>query len=605
MFEMSDDLAGGGTTVAGVRGSGEVDGPAVTADARLRTMLDVTIGDPAAGPFSHPGLGWRVAPFAAVAVVAEGTAWLPPGLTSTALWYASTAVLVGVFLSFFLPWDRLPADAAMLPALAYVASVSLLMEAQPGAIAGWGYLALLLVPVIWCALYHRRFDSLVMVAAVMLSLFLVSLNQGNPDFVTGRRVFFWGATTLLLSEAAHKLRRRLGTSLGRQMKLLREAEVLSNAARELNASLDPGSVMTVAARLAAELASPNRRRDRRAHYLVIEGPYVRIAAEFDETGATGGPGYLLEDHRELDELARTGTPFHATLDPEHLGPGLREVIRSTNVTHGAWVPIHAHGSIHGILVVEGRGDPVGDDLLDRLISLGYLVELALTTALEYDLQRQQATTDPLTGLPNRRVFRDWHFRHGRRRRFAVISIDFDSLKEVNDRQGHLAGDKLLVSAARAMQSVTRQGDIIARIGGDEFVLLVSDAEEGAAKTVANRLLDILAGVDVGGVQASASLGLAVGDPDADLDEVLQAADIAMYEAKRRGGRQYLLGQRVAAHVCRENDDDDGDDGDDGEQFEHEPPRQRGGGPADRRLDGPADRREQSLTAPPAGGQPSP
>ncbi|HEX7148000.1 MAG TPA: diguanylate cyclase, partial [Actinomycetota bacterium] len=154
----------------------------------------------------------------------------------------------------------------------------------------------------------------------------------------------------------------------------------------------------------------------------------------------------------------------------------------------------------------------------------------------------QAFHDGLTGLANRTLFTE-RVEHALARTgqgdMAVLFIDLDDFKHVNDSLGHAAGDQLLVAAARRLQGCLRPSDVAARLGGDEFAVLlerVTDAE--AAATVAGRVLDTLHqpfGLNGRTIPIKASLGVATGRPGTDeADELLRNADVAMYAAKAGG-----------------------------------------------------------------------
>ena len=160
----------------------------------------------------------------------------------------------------------------------------------------------------------------------------------------------------------------------------------------------------------------------------------------------------------------------------------------------------------------------------------------------------QAFHDGLTGLANRTLFTE-RVEHALARSaegdLAVLFIDLDDFKHVNDSLGHAAGDQLLVAAARRLQGCLRPSDVAARLGGDEFAVLlerVTDAE--AAATVAGRVLDTLHqpfGLNGRTIPIKASLGVATGRPGTDeADELLRNADVAMYAAKAGGKDRYEL-----------------------------------------------------------------
>jgi diguanylate cyclase (GGDEF)-like protein len=174
-----------------------------------------------------------------------------------------------------------------------------------------------------------------------------------------------------------------------------------------------------------------------------------------------------------------------------------------------------------------------------------------------DELRRRAFIDPLTGLPNRLLFEDrlthavargarLEGRRGERRdmQLAVLFIDLDGFKPVNDSLGHAAGDVVLRDAAQRLQAVARGGDTIARLGGDEFVLLMEHVE-GAADCVslARRLIDTLRRpfeVAARRLQLSASVGIVLYPDHGDASKLLAHADAAMYAAKRAGGGTYVL-----------------------------------------------------------------
>lgn len=161
-----------------------------------------------------------------------------------------------------------------------------------------------------------------------------------------------------------------------------------------------------------------------------------------------------------------------------------------------------------------------------------------------------AYTDSLTGLSNREGFNATLERvlddiKGTPARLALLFIDVDRLKNVNDSLGHGAGDQLLKEVAGRLQSVLRSHDYLSRFGGDEFVVIVGDIEKNTdAELVATRLLHSLAEpFHVGPTQiySTASIGIALYPDDADAgDTLLKHADTAMYQAKALGGNRYLF-----------------------------------------------------------------
>ncbi|MEK7296232.1 MAG: EAL domain-containing protein [Actinomycetota bacterium] len=184
----------------------------------------------------------------------------------------------------------------------------------------------------------------------------------------------------------------------------------------------------------------------------------------------------------------------------------------------------------------------------------------------HDELTRQATHDALTGLPNRVLFlrkvadaleRSRTLKRG----VTVLFIDLDKLKEINDTIGHAVGDQLIVNISKRLASATRPSDVVARIGGDEFVVLCDGlGDEHIAMDVAERIRHsmtnpvIIQGVEI---HASVSIGIALAKPGAIIDEspqdfavtLLRNADTAMYRAKQRGrGRCELFSEEMRANA---------------------------------------------------------
>jgi diguanylate cyclase (GGDEF)-like protein len=164
-----------------------------------------------------------------------------------------------------------------------------------------------------------------------------------------------------------------------------------------------------------------------------------------------------------------------------------------------------------------------------------------------------ATTDELTDLPNRRMFSEQlalALARARRtdRAVALLLIDLDRFKDVNDSLGHAYGDQLLVEVACRLRAGARDTDVVARVGGDEFVVILADLEPGeagaAAEVVVRRIQELLSmPVSLGPVEvpAHASIGVSVFPLDADDENgLLAAADEAMYERKATSSRVFVF-----------------------------------------------------------------
>ncbi len=249
-------------------------------------------------------------------------------------------------------------------------------------------------------------------------------------------------------------------------------------------------------------------------------------------------------------------------------------------------PAHAHRMSLRMRHSNGRwvwlmvaGKVVDRSEAGRAVHMaGVVMDVQAQKAMEQQL-RNAARTDGLTQLPNRTVMLDAIGGAVTRRReqpgyhFAVLFLDFDRFKQVNDTLGHTAGDNLLRQIAQRLQEGLRPGDslmhasdfshIAARIGGDEFVVLLDDLRGDLdAEVVADRLIDLLAIpylIDTHKVISTVSIGVVTSSHATDDAEgVMRDADIAMYEAKRGGRARYVvfdpsMRQQVTASAALEND----------------------------------------------------
>ncbi|MFD5819751.1 EAL domain-containing protein [Streptomyces sp. NPDC127038] len=265
--------------------------------------------------------------------------------------------------------------------------------------------------------------------------------------------------------------------------------------------------------------------------------------------------------RDAEELV--GSELASLIHPEDLGCVVHEVRRFLAASHaeepttriecrfrsgdGGWLNVESTvNRHHGGLIFNSR------DVTERV-------------RLQAQLQHN-AEHDPLTDLPNRALFtrRVQQALSGRRssdRGTAVLFIDLDGFKAVNDTIGHQAGDELLVQAARRLQDSVRHGDTAARLGGDEFAaLIVGDggrdrtAREQQVRELADRLRIRLSQpycIDGNDVRVAASIGVGFAEPGLGAGELLRNADLAMYRAKAAGkGRVELYAPQMQQDVVR-------------------------------------------------------
>src|SRR4051794_27468468 len=213
-------------------------------------------------------------------------------------------------------------------------------------------------------------------------------------------------------------------------------------------------------------------------------------------------------------------------------------------------PVHENGLPVGSLTLASfrPGRHYSQTEQDVLLAFAEHGSLALTDARNFEDAMHQAFHDSLTGLPNRALFLDrLELAHARARRsgspIAVLFMDLDAFKTVNDSLGHAAGDELLVLVAGRLRRSLRPSDTAARFGGDEFAILLEDLDtSNAAQLVAQRVLDSLRDpFEIQGqeVVVGASIGIS-SSAHPGSDDLLRNADLAMYRAKGLGKARYQL-----------------------------------------------------------------
>lgn len=190
----------------------------------------------------------------------------------------------------------------------------------------------------------------------------------------------------------------------------------------------------------------------------------------------------------------------------------------------------------------------------RLVEIGMLIDatvLGLALAYQFRVSQQEkfhaeqmANVDPLTGLNNRRAFYRiaqpiWSNALRKRRGVAAIMLDIDWFKQINDRYGHACGDEVLVALASILAKSARDGDVLARWGGEEFLLFLPETDLDAAIAIAERLRLAVAGAQVScqsqTITFTASFGVAQRTAqDMSMDELVSAADEYLYRSKREG-----------------------------------------------------------------------
>src|SRR5579862_632634 len=218
------------------------------------------------------------------------------------------------------------------------------------------------------------------------------------------------------------------------------------------------------------------------------------------------------------------------------------------------IPITYGESLLGVLNIESRNENAfsPQDVL-ILNTLADLLATALHNAFVFQKLQQQSITDGLTGIKTRRFFwealsAEWKRASRSGRPFSVVLIDLDKFKEVNDTLGHFEGDLVLARVGRLLEQKSRQSNVVARYGGDEFIILMPETGPEQAETLAERLRQWMAADPLlSEHHITGSFGVASFPTHGfSIEDVIRVADAGMYVSKRSGGNRVSAAQEFAA-----------------------------------------------------------
>ena len=229
-----------------------------------------------------------------------------------------------------------------------------------------------------------------------------------------------------------------------------------------------------------------------------------------------------------------------------------KIIKESNTKSYIMVPL-AHKNTHfGSLIVFSSRVEATENELNFLNLFAKQIELAITIADLFQAVKEQATTDSMTGLFYRRYFEEFIkkevIRSNRQnQKFTVIGIDLDHLKKINDEYGHNYGDIAIKAIANVLKSSCRSIDIAARIGGEEFNVILSGVDSQGGMIFAERIRRKVESIKldkIGNITASIGVGTFM-EHSEDVDELLELVDHAMYESKRNGRNRVSLAKPIS------------------------------------------------------------
>ena len=436
------------------------------------------------------------------------------------------------------------------------------------------------------ALVAERSSNAVLLAdanrtVVWVNEAFVQLMGYGPEHAVGRRLsaLLQASSVEPQDFAVFVKAARQGKGLKQEVKILAANDARRWALVDLQPIFDDVGKLSGWVLIASDLTEVRAQQQMLA--LAVEGAGLGTWQWGIQTGSLQCNARMLEilgyQGRELD---MTSAFWNERIHPDDLGAWIDSAnahLANASLPHRMSIRVR-HGSGRWVwLMMAGKVVDWSQDG-HPLHMAGVAMDVQAQKAMEQQL-RMAARTDVLTQLPNRSVVLD-SLRAAILRRhshpgyhFAVLFLDFDRFKQVNDTLGHAVGDELLRQIAQRLQDGLRPGDslmhssdfshVAARIGGDEFVILLDDIRGALdAEVVAGRLLDILAlpyAIGAHKVSSTVSIGIVTSEHAVDdADGVLRDADIAMYEAKHTGRARYVIfepamRQQVNATASLESD----------------------------------------------------
>ena len=243
------------------------------------------------------------------------------------------------------------------------------------------------------------------------------------------------------------------------------------------------------------------------------------------------------------ELVKLISGFIPEIDNNKVANFLKEAKMKSYIL----VPLLSKHTHFGSLIVFSSRENISNSELNFLGLFAKQIELAITIADLFQAVKEQAITDGMTGLYNRRYFEEYIKKEAIRamrqnQKFTVIGLDLDHLKQINDTYGHNYGDIAIKTIAEVLKSNARSIDIAARMGGEEFNLILPGVDIEGGCIAAERIRKAIESVELEKIgHITASLGIATyPDQSDDLEELLELTDQAMYESKRNGRNRVTI-----------------------------------------------------------------
>ncbi len=324
---------------------------------------------------------------------------LPGSLSHPIYFWISTGLFLTLPLLF---WNNYP-RSMLGPALIYAASACFLTLA---ANQNSGFGLLLFLPIVGVALMGSRVESGITIVAVVVGSVAISLLSDDSVTETARRAALYFGMSLVISFAIITLRDPLVRSRERAKLLLKDAQAINEMAGRLAVLTDPTSIKRTAVELAATVGSRPGSAWRRAAFLRIEDGRVSIDSQFDQMDDTESAidiGWPAPHDPVVEQALRTGAVASGPVIQPASRAAKKPALDEHQVNHATWIPIAPNGELQGVLGVATRREPVPTTSVDQLVSLGHLVELALSNWLAHEQLEELATRED-----RRRIARELH-----------------------------------------------------------------------------------------------------------------------------------------------------------------------------------------------------
>ena len=480
-------------------------------------------------PLSDPGARERIAPFAGIGIIAVVSALLPPRSSSSDVPLDLVAGVVAfalIAMALLIPWARLADWCQAIAPLGFFVVIVMLRHGAGGATSGFG--ALVMLPILWMAIYGTRMQLWLAIAGAAVSVLVPLLVLGAPMYPSSswRGSVLWVAVGLLVGSTTQRL-------VDHSRQRTADVAAVGVVTRALTLGSDPRPQLCAAVQLVTG-----------ATFVVLfepgpDGTLIPSAA----TSGVDVAKWRTDPRTERSgagEAWLTGARIYfadTSADPR-ASPRLCAASGSVSML---FEPVTRGGRRLGVLAVSFA--PARPYVPELVLDMVELVAAEIASALDRaemgELLAMQARTDALTGAANRRSWDEGMDRELARARrtgdpLSVALIDVDFFKVFNDTFGHTAGDALLRDLVTAIRAELRAGDVVARWGGEEFSIALPACDLDQARSIAERLLAIVPNGQ------TASIGLTQAELHDTPRSLIERADRALYEAKDAGRNQVKI-----------------------------------------------------------------